>query len=48
MFSFLSKSFLGKKKICLRVEDSTWSEPFPVDTIGDTGRSESTVIKSHL
>jgi vacuolar protein sorting-associated protein 13A/C len=38
MFSFISKSFLGKKKICLRVEDSLWSDPFPVDTIGDTGR----------
>ena len=38
IFSFLSKSFLGKKKICLKVEDSMWSDPFPVDTIGDTGR----------
>ena len=29
---------MSSNLICLKVEESLWSEPFPVDTIGDTGR----------
>ena len=38
MFSYLSKSLLGKKKINLKVETSLWSDAFTIDTIGDTGK----------
>ena len=38
MFSYISKSLLGKKKINLKVENSLWSDAFTIDTIGDTGR----------
>jgi len=39
MFSYITKSLFGKKKVALRVEDCTqWSDPFTVDTIGDMGK----------
>ena len=38
MFSYISKSLLGKKKISLKVDNSLWSDPFTIDTIGDTGK----------
>ena len=38
MFSYISKSLLGKKKINLKVENSLWSDAFTIDTIGDTGK----------
>jgi len=38
MFSYISKSWLGKKKISMKVDNSLWSDPFTVDTIGDTGK----------
>merc|ERR1719347_744379 len=38
MFSYISKNFLGKKKICMKVENSLWSDNFTIDTIGDTGK----------
>ena len=43
MFSYVSKTFLGKKKISLKVSsresgDSQWSDPFTIDTVGDTGK----------
>jgi hypothetical protein len=35
MFSYITKSLFGKKKVALRVDESTlWSEPFTLDTIG--------------
>ncbi|MCL4121993.1 UNVERIFIED_CONTAM: hypothetical protein GTU68_065584, partial [Idotea baltica] len=33
LFSFRSKSFFGKKKANIRVQDSDWSEKFPLDTV---------------
>ena len=43
MFSYVSKTFLGTKKISLKVAsresgDSQWSDPFTIDTVGDTGK----------
>ena len=38
MFSYISKSLLGKKKISVQVENSLWSDAFTIDTIGDTGK----------
>ena len=38
MFSYISKSWLGKKKISMKVDNSLWSDPFTIDTIGDTGK----------
>jgi len=38
MFSYITRSFFGKKKISLRVDASHWSDPFTIDTIGDTGK----------
>ena len=38
MFSYISKSLLGKKKINLKVENSLWSDAFTIETIGDTGK----------
>ena len=38
MFSYISKSLLGKKKINMKVENSLWSDAFTIDTIGDTGK----------
>ncbi len=38
MFSYVTKSFLGKRKASLRIEDSTWSDPFTLDTIEDAGK----------
>ena len=39
MFSYITKSFFGKKKVSMRVDDCTvWSDPFTVDTIGDMGK----------
>eukprot|EP00092_Neocalanus_flemingeri_P033380 GFUD01036296.1.p1 GENE.GFUD01036296.1~~GFUD01036296.1.p1 ORF type:complete len:2741 (+),score=704.42 GFUD01036296.1:512-8224(+) len=38
MFSYISKSWLGKRKISMKVDNSLWSDPFTIDTIGDTGK----------
>jgi vacuolar protein sorting-associated protein 13A/C len=40
MFSYITKSLFGKKKVSMRVDDSgtLWSDPFTVDTIGDMGK----------
>ena len=38
MFSYSSKGFLKKRKASLRVEGSSWSESFTLDTIEDAGK----------
>ena len=38
MFSYSAKSFLQKRKASLRVEESSWSDPFTLDTIEDAGK----------
>ncbi|GLH16639.1 Vacuolar protein sorting-associated protein 13A-like Protein [Gryllus bimaculatus] len=37
MFSFKAKSFFGKKKASIKVEDSEWSDKFPLDVAGSSG-----------
>ncbi|KAK7014809.1 hypothetical protein SK128_024380 [Halocaridina rubra] len=37
LFSFKSKSFFGKKKATVRVNDSDWSERFSLDVVGSSG-----------
>ena len=37
MFSY-TKRFLGKRKACLQIEDSQWSDAFTLDTIEDAGK----------
>ncbi|TRY69082.1 hypothetical protein TCAL_09656 [Tigriopus californicus] len=38
MFSYTAKSFLGKRKASIRIEESQWSDPFTLDTIEDAGK----------
>jgi vacuolar protein sorting-associated protein 13A/C len=38
MFSYTAKGFLGKRKASLRIEESSWSDPFSLDTIEDAGK----------
>jgi hypothetical protein len=38
MFSYSAKSFLGKRKASIRIEDSAWSDCFSLDTIEDAGK----------
>ena len=38
MFSYTAKSFLSKRKCSLRIESSSWSDPFTLDTIEDAGK----------
>lgn len=37
LFSFKSKSFFGKKKATVKVEDSDWSDKFSLDVVGSSG-----------
>lgn len=37
LFSFKSKSFFGKKKATVKVNDSDWSERFSLDVVGSSG-----------
>lgn len=37
LFSFKSKSIFSKKKACLQVADSDWSDKFSLDTVGSSG-----------
>ena len=38
IFSYLGKGFMGNRKVSVKVGDSTWSEPFTLDTIEDGGK----------
>ncbi len=38
MFSYTKSGFLGKRKASVRIEESTWSDPFTLDTIEDAGK----------
>jgi vacuolar protein sorting-associated protein 13A/C len=37
LFSFRAKSFFGKKKASIRVEDGEWSDKFSLDVAGSSG-----------
>ncbi|KAF4519295.1 hypothetical protein B566_EDAN017925 [Ephemera danica] len=37
LFSFRPKAFFGKKKACVKIEDSDWSNKFSLDVAGSSG-----------
>jgi hypothetical protein len=37
LFSFRAKSFFGKKKASIKVEDGEWSDTFSLDVAGSSG-----------
>jgi hypothetical protein len=37
LFSFRAKSFFGKKKASIKVEDGEWSDKFSLDVAGSSG-----------
>ncbi|XP_065320844.1 intermembrane lipid transfer protein VPS13A-like isoform X3 [Gordionus sp. m RMFG-2023] len=37
LFSFKPKAFFSKKKVCIKINDSDWSEKFSLDTVGSSG-----------
>jgi len=37
LFSFKAKSFFGKKKASIKVEDGEWSDKFSLDVAGSSG-----------
>lgn len=38
LMPFPTRHFQTKKKACVAVEDSYWSDDFPLDTVGNSGR----------